>query len=299
MVVGKPGERNGGRVLGALAPLLAVLFIVLPALAATFSLMPLGLADRSGEPIGLSGLFAFLLLPFALTALVVLAWSRVVERRSLAAIGLPPSIAVATFLRGWGLGLAGIAFVVIASWAVGGYTAVSFAAAFGSAKTLAAIAGLGVAFAVQSSAEEVLFRGWLLTATRQRFNSVVAVTIVTAIFTLLHYDHQQAWLTTINLALFSLFACAWVLATGNVWGAMGWHSGWNWLQAIGFAVPVTGLDTHLPALLVTLDPTGPACLTGGAQGPEGSLFCTVFFVVGIAVFIRKGPARAAAHRPPG
>ena len=31
---------------------------------------------------------------------------------------------------------------------------------------------------------------------------------------------------------------------------------------------------HLPALLVRLEPTGPAFLTGGTQGPEGSLFCT-------------------------
>jgi membrane protease YdiL (CAAX protease family) len=289
MAVTEPSaRRGGGKLLGLLAPLLAILFIVVTALAANFALIPFGLADHRGDPVGLFGLFAFLLLPFALMALVVLGWSRAVERRSLAAIGLVRPGAIPAFLRGWAVGLAGIVFVVAASWAVGGYTASSWAPAFASTKALLAIAGLALAFAVQSSAEELLFRGWLLTATRQRFNTGVAVIVVTAVFTLLHYDPGQAWLTTANLALFSLFACAWVLATGNVWGAMGWHSGWNWLQAIGFSVPVTGLDTHLPALLVKLEPTGPAFLTGGTQGPEGSLFCSLFFVVGIAVLARKG-----------
>ena len=62
---------------------------------------------------------------------------------------------------------------------------------------------------------------------------------------------------------------------------MGWHSGWNWLLAVGFEQPITGLDTHMPALVVALTPRGPAWLTGGAQGPEGSVFCTAFFVSAI------------------
>lgn len=40
----------------------------------------------------------------------------------------------------------------------------------------------------------------------------------------------------------------------------------------------------MPALTVSLAPTGPDYLTGGAQGPEGSIFCTLFFVCGITVF---------------
>ncbi|HNY47610.1 MAG TPA: CPBP family intramembrane metalloprotease, partial [Casimicrobium sp.] len=65
----------------------------------------------------------------------------------------------------------------------------------------------------------------------------------------------------------------------------GWHAGWNWLLAVGFEVPVTGLDAKMPALLVKLVPQGSVYLTGGTQGPEGSVLCGLFFVVGIAVLL--------------
>jgi hypothetical protein len=93
--------------------------------------------------------------------------------------------------------------------------------------------------------------------------------------------------------LFSVFACAWALRTGQIWGVMGWHAGWNWLLAVGFEVPVTGLNAGLPALLVQLVPRGPALLTGGSQGPEGSLWCSFFFAAGIAYHL----GRARQPRP--
>jgi hypothetical protein len=63
---------------------------------------------------------------------------------------------------------------------------------------------------------------------------------------------------------------------------MGWHVGWNWLLATGFDLPVTSLDVPVPALLVHLVPTGSVAVNGGHQGPEGSIACTVFFIVAIA-----------------
>ena len=62
---------------------------------------------------------------------------------------------------------------------------------------------------------------------------------------------------------------------------MGWHAAWNWLLAVGFEVPVTGLDTKMPALIVKLMPQGSHFLTGGTQGPEGSLLCGLFFIIAI------------------
>ena len=60
---------------------------------------------------------------------------------------------------------------------------------------------------------------------------------------------------------------------------MGWHTGWNWFGATGFDVPITGLDTGLPALVVKLEPVGPAWLNGGAQGPEGSVFTVALLIL--------------------
>ena len=54
-------------------------------------------------------------------------------------------------------------------------------------------------------------------------------------------------------------------------GRDGLACGLNWIAGVGFAVPITGFDLHLPALLVQLTPTGPDILTGGIVGPEGSV----------------------------
>jgi hypothetical protein len=71
---------------------------------------------------------------------------------------------------------------------------------------------------------------------------------------------------------------------------MGWHSAWNWLLAVGFEVPVTGINANVPALLVKLFPVGPEYLTGGAPGPEGSLCCT-FLVIGATLVRLSLPAK--------
>jgi len=78
----------------------------------------------------------------------------------------------------------------------------------------------------------------------------------------------------------------------NVWGVMGWHAGWNWLLAVGFELPVTGLNSGLPALLVKLNPVGSVLLTGGAQGPEGSVWCNVVLIACIALVLWRPQGHA-------
>lgn len=54
------------------------------------------------------------------------------------------------------------------------------------------------------------------------------------------------------------------------------------LLAVGFELRVTALDANLPALLVKLSPVGSDYLTGGIEGPEGSILCTMVLTCGIA-----------------
>lgn len=272
---------------GVLAPLLAIAFVVIPVLATDAPMAALGLVDERGHPIGTAGLIVFLLPPFVLTGLLVLAWVRFVERRPLATIGLTGGRPVRTFLLGLAIGGAMIFAVVAAIWLAGGFTASGLAPAFLSPAALGGIAILLFAFVVQASVEELLFRGWLLSLAARKFGVVAAVPLSSIVFALLHFSPSQPWLMTVNMLLFGVFACCWALRAGNIWGVMGWHTGWNWLLATGFELRVTGLDAGLPALLVRLDPAGPVWLTGGAQGPEGSAMCTLLLVAGIALLTRR------------
>ena len=272
---------------GALAPVLGILIVALPAIAAWKIEHRFGLVSARGEPQGFAGLCALLFFDFSLTAGVLLAWVRWVERRPLATIGLVVGPAGSrprrTLLVGLLAGLATSTLVVAAIGLAGGYAVGELLPAFASPTALLQIGVLLAGFAVQSSVEEILFRGWLMSAVARKLGVVLAVVLTSTVFMLLHYSPHQAWDLMLGSFLFSLFACAWALRSGNIWGVMGWHTGWNWLIAVGFELPITGIDVHLRALLVQLAPRGPDVLTGGAQGPEGSLACTLFFVCAIAL----------------
>ena len=123
------------------------------------------------------------------------------------------------------------------------------------------------------------------------------VLLVSLTFCFLHFSPHQPPLVMLWSLLFSLFACVWALLTGNIWGVMGWHAGWNWLLSTGFELPVTGIDAHLPALLVALRPHGVDALTGGARGPEGSYLCIAFFIAALA-WVQWRKRRGVQHSLP-
>lgn len=154
-----------------------------------------------------------------------------------------------------------------------------------------------LSFLFQATVEEVIFRGSMLSVVARKANVAVAMLLVSFAFCFLHSSPHQPPRVMLGTFLFSVFAYAWALRAGNIWGAMGWHAGWNWLLATGFELPVTGIDAHLPALLVALRPQGLDSLTGSAEGPEGSYLCSVFFVAAIA-WIQWRKTRGAQNFSP-
>lgn len=265
-----------------LAPILMVLFNAVPVVALDGWMEAQQWSTPRGDPIGLAGLHALLWIGFVPTLLMVLAWVRLVERRSMASIGLVGPAPLRTFLQGLAIGMGTISLVVFAIWAAGGLQATGSGPAWQSPQSLLQMALLLPGFALQSSVEEIIFRGWLQSALARKAGVMIAVLLVALTFTLLHFSPNQRWLVMLCSFVFSLFASAWSLRTGNIWGVMGWHAGWNWLLATGFELPVTGIDAHLPALLVALRPSGVDALTGGAEGPEASYLCSLFFILAIA-----------------
>lgn len=144
--------------------------------------------------------------------------------------------------------------------------------------------------ALQSSAEELLFRGWLLSVLARKFSVVAGIVLSSALFGLLHFSRGQHGLVTASNFLFGVFCCCWALRSRSVLGVMGWHSGWNWLLAAGFGLPLSGLDVGVPSLLIHLQPAGPWWLNGGAQGPEGSVICVGYFIAGTLWLLRPAGA---------
>lgn len=285
---------------GALAPVLGLLFLIASALATDPLLGALVRLDASGMPVDWPGFAAFLMISSVTLLLILWFWVWRVERRSLAAIGLAGAGKLRRFLQGHAVGMASILVVVGAIWLAGGLErapAVTSLQLAGASNASAALAFMGVlllCFAVQGGAEEIFFRGWLLSLLARKFNLSLAVVLSSALFALAHFNRGQHSLITASNFLFAVFCCAWVWRSRSVLGVMGWHAGWNWLLAVGFGLPVTGFDVGIPALLVGLQPVGPEWLNGGTHGPEGSVFCVAFFIVGIGFMCLRRAASPAA-----
>jgi membrane protease YdiL (CAAX protease family) len=269
---------------GALAPFLALAFVIASLLIGTELVTPFARFDALGSPLDANALVAFAVGPFGLLLLVLLAWVRFVERRPLASLGLRHAHVFRAYLRGHAIGMISVTAIIAVIWLAGGYELSRGTTAYSNPSALVSILLLLPALALQSSVEELLFRGWLLSVLARKFNVIAAVVVSSLVFSLLHLSRNQHWLVTLGTFLFGIFACSWALRSRSILGVMGWHSGWNWLLAVGFGLPLTSIDVGIPPLLVGVRPVGAAWLTGGAQGPEASVVCLGYFALTIAYF---------------
>ncbi len=256
---------------GIAAPFICILLVAISMLPSDLGLTYLGLTDAKGSPRGPLG-FSLLLVSFIAMGLAIFGWVRWVEKRSLASVGLRGEQRLKKFLNGLAVGIAMMGAIATAIAFSGGYHIADLAPAFASPAALGWIALLLICFAVQSSVEEFVFRGWLFSTIMRRWNTRAAFILTAAAFTFLHFSPSTPLLMLAMSVVFSLFTCAWVRRSNTLWGVMGWHTGWNWFAGAGFAVPITGFDSQLPALVVKLVPVGPAYLNGAGEGPEGSIF---------------------------
>lgn len=292
-----PEPHRGWLPWAVLSPIVCILLVALSSVPVDIGLQWLGVMDAKGQPRSAAGFCLNLMLPFGAMGGAVWAWSRFVERRSLATLGL----AGAQRLRKYAAGLAiGIGMMVVAIMSIGfagGYLVKDVLPAFSSPESLFWIAVLLPCFAFQSGVEEFIFRGWLLSTATRRWNVPSGFIASSCAFTFLHFSPHQPVREILMAFTFGLFACAWAWRAGSIWSVMGWHAGWNWITGVGFAVPITGFNLQLPALLVQLAPSGSDLLTGGLAGPESSVL-TVGLLAAATLAVLAWPGRPQAASQP-
>lgn len=226
---------------------------------------------------------------FAAAALIFVLWIRLFERRDLQSVGLGlDGNALRRFVRGFVLGLLMAAAVVYVVRLFGGYS-VEADTQLGLAD-LAPIGILLFAFILQSGTEEMVFRGWMMGRLAERYGLWVGVIGNSVLFTLMHVDIEalseqgvagMAIFTSATL-LFSIFLSLLVIRERSVWGAAAWHAAWNWMFITWFGLPTTGIELGLAPLAADYMPAPDAAiwLTGGADGPEGSVLTPAVLVLG-------------------
>ena len=118
------------------------------------------------------------------------------------------------------------------------------------------------------------------------------------------YGHRgnsgEDWIGLFNAGVFGLLACFLLRRTGNLWMPIGLHLAFDWGETYFYGVANSG--QKLPGHLLDSSSSGPAWLSGGTVGPEGSVLCTLLIVmvwIGCAAWLRevKYPQAADERNP--
>jgi hypothetical protein len=148
----------------------------------------------------------------------------------------------------------------------------------------------GFMFLMVGFFEEYTFRGYVLHTLADGIGFWPAALIMSFAFAYAHMGNGGE--TTVGIAataVFAMFGAAILRRTGNLWLAVGAHAGWDWGQSYFFGVNDSGFQA--PGHLLNPSQSGPAWLSGGSVGPEGSVLTLVLWVVMFALFLVIYPPR--------
>lgn len=137
--------------------------------------------------------------------------------------------------------------------------------------------------------EEVLSRGYCITALNQMERPWLSVIISSAIFSLLHIMNPGVSpLGLLNIFLVGILFGLMYLKSSSLWMPIGYHITWNYFQGDIFGLPVSGLPQKG---IYSIDVYMDNLLTGGSFGPEAGLLATAIIVLGIMIiwkFYKRG-----------
>lgn len=257
-----------------------IVFFVVFLVGALVSVVTFVIPDDAG-PLLEALLFAIpaLVIAYGVRMLIVAGWLRWYERRPFRSVGFPG--------RGMGQALRGFVFGLLAVLVIVGVMALAGAVTLRDARPgftgLAALGGVLivlVGWIVQGTAEEVMYRGFLLQLLG-RYSVVMAVVVSSVLFLLGHQSAFGNAIAMLNLFLSGVFFCVYALREGGLWGPSGFHVAWNFAQGTLLGFLVSGKEVP-GGSLIALQTQGNDLVAGGGFGPEGTVICTIVLLVLIA-----------------
>jgi uncharacterized protein len=213
--------------------------------------------------------------------------ARWLERRSFASTGFQ-------FHRGWlkdfALGSAlGAATLTIAVGIAAAAGTTTFTLKNRDLGTLAIwFVFLFIIFVIAAANEEALVRGFAFQALEHNLGAVVAISVTSAIFGLLHLQNDDVTLfSTFNTILAGVWLGVAYLMTRSLWLATALHYSWNLVMAFIFGLPVSGIK--LLKNFAWLDGTSTSRWVSGAEyGPEGGVAATIALLISTLVIWKSG-----------
>lgn len=180
-------------------------------------------------------------------------------------------------LIGIGIGFGLNAFCALAAWLHG-----DIALTFVTFRPLPLLAVFAAVF-VQSSAEELLCRGFLYQRLRRGYRSpLVAIIGNSLLFALLHlFNDGVTVLSVLNIFTVGVFFSLMVWYLDSLWCAMAAHTAWNFTQNILFGLPNSGLV--VPFSVFQLDEAKNSFAYNVNFGIEGTVFADLVLIAACVI----------------
>ena len=244
-------------------------------LAAAWFLFSDLIAQRAAEGLDTGSFQEPLYRIFLLFLLIVGYWtmSRMGQRRTIAAK------ATALAARpGWGrefalgaaLGWTGVLACVLPVALIGGLVITVFTNAH---QYLVLVLDL-IALAAGTLAIEVAFRGYPFLRLVEAMGPVLGAFFMAVVYAVWRTHTAPTTTASVLVSFFlGLVLAIAVLRTRALWVSWGFHFAWIASMSVLFGLPVSGSMSYSPVLVTNA--RGPAWISGGGQGPEGSAFAVL------------------------
>ncbi|MGA9883772.1 MAG: type II CAAX endopeptidase family protein [Candidatus Acidiferrales bacterium] len=292
MFIGPDGLRSGWRVL----IFIAIFFGLFPGFIGALGLIP-GFHKVRKEALAgtLTPAFELVFESVQFGTALLVAWiiSRF-EKRKLGEYGIPLTGAFGKhFWQGIVWGLAYLSLELLAMKALGGFSYGGLALGGLAIVWYAAVWALG--FVLVGLAEEFVFRGYAQFTLASGIGFWPAAVLLSAAFGGLHlFNSGEDWVGAVSVFVFGMFACFTLKRTGSLWFAIGFHAAGDYSESFIYAVPNSG--TLATGHLLHSSAHGPAWLTGGTVGPEGSVLAFVMFLIAFLLFGWLYPSKPSELR---
>jgi membrane protease YdiL (CAAX protease family) len=214
------------------------------------------------------------------------------EKRPFGEYGLPlPKACGKLFWLGVLFGLAEISVVVGAMAALGSYHFGSVVLLDGG-QVVRWLLFWAAFFLLVGLYEEFAFRGYVQFTLSQGLGFWPAALVLSVAFGIVHiFNVGETFAGIGGIVLTGLLWCFTLRRTGSLWFAVGMHASFDFGETFLYSVPDSGIvfPGHLSSAILA----GPAWITGGTAGPEGSLFDFVTLLLCFYAVHRLFPRRGS------
>ena len=221
------------------------------------------------------------LFTFAGAIFLTVAYTLWVKKRSIRALGFKKEDFAANYALGLGIGISLIVLVVGSATIFGG-----FGISLNKDIQWIWILVAAVGFFIQGLAEEVIMRGYLFTEVESHKGRVWGLFVSAIAFTALHAANPgMTVMPVINLFVFGLFFGLLFWLTDNLWICGAAHSIWNFSLGPVLGILVSG-QAFPASIFTTVPKEGMDLISGGNFGVEGSIFTSIFGLLGCLIMYK-------------